>query len=507
MGTARDDRTPPAPQREPVLRVRPAAAGLLALQRGAGNAATCAAVRRMPVVQRAIGLEIEVPIPVDQLTGGDVAQLAAYEAAVPPNRAVALGYAQTNGWMNYGAVVRPPAAGFHVEADHDDRVVSRPPFQQPLAEGGADTILEIVTDANAANTVAQFRQTIQAVRAWIAAVEAATAGMTTRAAPPGGPANVHIGPMTYGAPLAARRPQHNWLGSVQVNVGIDLREYHSMMKWYANSRFARASRAAPAHQQIYRDIKAHLRLAVDVGRAVTADIIAGNLPAVGGAAPAPLPAHVVQQTGNLRGIRGWMTHMALYLARANAAGMGGSRKNLAPMLMKTPPAVATHYGLTAAEIAVFNARSTEILEHILALVGRPVAVPGTGPATPVFGAHAVGGNDVATAPWTAVAPTGAHLINLAGGVVPLAGTPLLGATGVGPARTGAHLGGLPAPAPGVVGGLHAPAGPPPVVGAGARGGLVTEIRTLPGYYRPDEWEALGVAFFRAAKRRNKRPGV
>ncbi|GAA0251596.1 hypothetical protein GCM10010492_60000 [Saccharothrix mutabilis subsp. mutabilis] len=506
MGTARDDRTPPAPRREPVRAARPAVAGLLALQRGAGNAATCAAVRRMPVVQRAIGLEIEVAIPVDQLTGPQAAHLATYEAAVPPNRVGAMGFAQNNGWVQYGTVVRPPANGFHVEADHDNRVLSLPPLQQPLAEGGVNSILEIVTDANAGDTVAQFRQTIQAVRAWIAAVEAATAGMTTRATPPGGPANLHIGPMTYGAPLAARRPQHNWLGSVQVNLGVDLREYHSMMKWYANSRFAKAKRVPPASQQIFRDIKAHLRLAVAVGRTVTADIIAGNLPAVGGAVPPALTAPVVQQTGNLRGIRGWMTHMALYLARANAAGLNGSLKNLAPMLLKTPPAVATHYGLTAAEIAVFNARSQSILEHILTLVGRPVG-PGAGPGTPVFGAHAAGGNDVATAPWTAVAPTGADLINLAGGVVPLAGTPLLGATGVGPARTGAHLGGLPAPAAGVVGGLHAPGGPPPVVGAGARGGVVTEFRTLPGYYPPNQWEALGVAFLRAAKRRNSRPGV
>ncbi|MEJ2854228.1 MULTISPECIES: hypothetical protein [unclassified Saccharothrix] len=507
MGTAREDRTPPVPQPEPVRRPRPAPAGLLALQRGAGNAATCAALRRMPVVQRAIGLEIEVSIPADRLTAPQAANLAAFEAAVPPNRLGAAAYAQANGWMQYGTIVRPLANGFHVEADHDNRVVTQPAFQQPLPEAGIDTILEIVTDANAADTVPQFRQVVQNVRNWITAVEAATAGMTTRAAPPGGLANRHIGPMTYGAPLAARLPHHNWLGSVQVNLGIDLREYHSMMKWYADSRFAKAKRVPPGDQQIFRDIKAHMRLAVAVGRTVTADIIAGNLPAgAGGIVAPPLPAPVVQQAGNLRGIRGWVTHMALYLARAHAAGLGGSLKNLTPLLMKTPPAVATHYGLTAAEIAVFNARSQAILEHVLALVGRPVG-PGAGGGTAVFGAHLATAHDVATNPWTVVAPTGGHLANLAGGVTPLTGRPLLGATGVGPARTGAHLGGLPAPAPGVVGGLHAPGGAPAVVGAGARGGLVTEFRTLPGLYPPDQWEALGVAFLRAAIRRNSRPGV
>lgn len=496
---------------------------LVMLQRTAGNhavaqlasarssARTTAASRR--AIQRAIGLEIEVPIPVDDLTPVQVGQIRADEAAasapgalpavVQANRVHAAGNMDINGQVQGKQVIKPAATaptGFRVEADHDDRVRSVPRLNRPITEN--DTIMELVMDPPA-DTPAQLQTAVTNMRTFVAQVEAATNNMRQRVLNPyAGGAVQAFGPMDYPPAVAARRPQHRWDGSIQVNIGIDLREYHSLLKWFAKSSYANPSRVPAAQRPQFRDAKNHIQLAVTVGRNITRDLIAGT---VAGANPA-LTALQQQQMGNLRGVRGWITHLALYLLRGTipAGVFGGTAKNLAPALMKSPPQVASHFGMTAQESGLFTAHAQAIVDAILPLVGRPADVGTALNALDIFPNYpGVAGYDVNAMGAGGVALTVDTMTNLGAGgggsgVVPLTGGPLGNPTAVGPARGGnAAVGALPA----------VPAAPGMPAGLLPRGGVVTEFRLLPGYWTPNQWLGLGRAFLTAATARNRRSGT
>lgn len=500
----RSERAPAGAERAVAGHGRTASAEVLRLQRLAGNQAVARLVAPKRALQRAIGLEIEVPIPVDNLTPPQIVQIRGFEAAtagaapavVQQNRIAAAGLMDAHGQVQGKQVIKAAGtapAGFRVESDHDDRVRSVPRLTRPITEN--DTIMELVMDPPA-DTPAQLQTAVTNMRTFVNQVEVATNNMRQRVANPyGGPVS-GIGPMNYPPAVAARRPQHNWQGSIQVNIGIDLREYHSLMKWFANSGYANPSRVPAAQRADYRDARAHMRLAVTIGRNLTRDLVAGNIP------PASPALNAVQrgQAGNLRGVRGWITHMALYLLRGTipANVFGGTAKNLAAALMKSPPQVASHYGMTAVEIALFNARHQAIVDAILPLVGRAGDVGTPLANLDIFPNYPnVAGYDVNNLAAGGQALTVDTLTNLGvggagAGIVPLTGGPLAAAPDVGPARTG-NL---------AVQGLPAPPG-----GGMPRGGVVTEFRMLPGYYTPDQWLALGRAFLRAATTRNQRSGI
>jgi hypothetical protein len=513
------EKEPDSAQRGPGATLPALGGALLRMQRAAGNRAVSQLVQGRSravrthtsrrVVQRAIGLEIEVPIPVDDLTPAQVAQMRAFEAAatapgVAPlvrqqNRIAAAGLMDTHGQVNGKQIIKPAATapvGFRAESDHDDRVRSVPRLNRPITEN--DTIMELVMQPPA-DTPAQLQTAVTNMRTFVAQVEAHTNNMRQRVANPYvGGVVAGIGPMDYPPVVAPRRPQHRWAGSIQVNIGIDLREYHSLLKWFADSRYADPSRVPAAQRAQFRDARHDIRQAVTIGRDVTRDLMTGNL--AGG--PAALTAIQRQQGGNLRGVRGWITHMALYLLRGTipAGVFGGTAKNLAPALMKSPPQVASHYGMTPSEIALFNAHHQAIVNAILPLVGRPGDVGTPLAALNIFPNYPhIAGFDVNAVPLAAVALTADTLTNLGvggagSGVVPLTGGPLGAPPGIGPNRTGnAAVAALPA-VPGAAAGL-------------TRGGVVTEFRLLPGYWGPTQWLGLGRDFLRAATVRNQRGGI
>lgn len=448
------------------------------------------------VLQRAIGLEIEVSIPIDKLTPAEVAQIKAEVAkesvaGLPKkqgHRITAVGMRDMNGRVNYGTI-RNPANGYRVDADHDDRVLPPEPMGAgwPIRQGSRDSIIEIVMDPPA-DGQAQLTAAMNNIDAFITQIDVQTNQLTTRwvgAFPalgaPAMPLPVSLGPFDYtdtGAYPAIRVPQHNLEGSIQVNIGIDLREYHSLLKWYAESQYAVATRVpTPTEQSIYRDIKDHIREAVDIGR---------NL-----ADQAYNAATTAQraQAGNFRGLRGWLTHLALYLRRGTLTlgDLSGSAKNLAPVLIKSPNSVITTYGMTPAEQAYFTANQAALMNLLFTATGRAADVGTPLAAVDVFAA-APGDTDAAT------------LSNMAAGVagVALAGQPVANPTGVGGRRMGnAAVQGLPTVPAGNVGG-----------GANTRGGLVAEFRTLPGFYDGTaQWRAVAQAFFDAAETRNARDGI
>ncbi|MEU8177931.1 DUF4157 domain-containing protein [Microbispora hainanensis] len=444
------------------------------------------------VLQRAIGLEIEVPIPIDKLTPAEVAEIKLevakeYVAGVKQkltHRMNAVNMRNTKGTVLYGTI-RAPANGFRVDADHDDRVLPPDPMGKgwPIRQGSRDSIIEIVMDPPATSQT-QLTNTMNAIQNFIGTIETQTNGLTTRwvgAFPPLGGAMtlpVSIGPFDYtdtGAYPAIRLPEHNLLGSIQVNIGIDLREYHSLLKWYAESNYSAPTRVKDTvEQNIYRDMRTHILEAVDIGRDLANQAYKSATTAQR------------QQAGNFRGLRGWLTHLALYLRRGTLTlGYAGSPKNVVPVLVKSPNSVLTTYGMTAAEQAYFTANKATLMNALFTATGRAADVGKPLSTVDVFAA-VPGHIDANT------------LSNMASTSVALTGGPIPNPTGVGPRRTGnAAVQGLPTvPAPHVGGGVN------------TRGGMVVEFRALPGYYDgPAQWRALAQAFFDAAQTRNSRDGI
>lgn len=438
----------------------------------------------------AIGMEIEIAVPIDQLSVADINQIrndiAAAQAAdalnpqnTPAGNRVRT-LIQNSGHVPYGTV-RAAAGGFRIDADHDDRVRSLNhgvAAVWPPLEGGSDSIIEIVMSPPA-DTETDFNTTMNNINAWVNTMMLQTQNLTRRWVDGIAP-GISVGPLTFpaigvtpGLGPRPRRPNHNLKGSCQVNIGIDLREYHSLLKWFANSRAARShNETDPAAIATYRQSKDDIRAAVNIGRQLTATYAA------------TLTAAERSNMGNLRGLRGWITHMALYVKRGTiAGGLGGSPKNLAPSLLKSPPAIAAQYGMSNAERNYFNLNHLNIINDLLNATGRGAQV-GTPLATvPIF-ATVPGGNTLADL---------TDLTGATGNEVPLAGGPLLNPTAVGPTRTGnGDVQAIPS-VPGAV---------------NTRGGIVAEVRNIPGYYDGvAAWRQLGLQFLREAIRRNRRSGI
>ncbi|MBW4670805.1 MAG: DUF4157 domain-containing protein [Cyanomargarita calcarea GSE-NOS-MK-12-04C] len=444
-------------------------------------------------IQRAIGMEIEIPVPIDQLTGGQIAQIrnevvaeqaAGNNATKMQHKLAAKNIRDQNGRIAYGTI-RGANGGFRVDADHDDRVMTPNPYNSgwPLPEGGRDSIMEIVMDPPAVDITA-FNNTMDNIDQFINQINAQTNNLTSRWNSAFG--NVSVGPMNYavlGFP-AMRQPNHNFQGSVQVNIGIDLREYHSLIKWYVNSDYAKANNAPANEQALYRQIKTDIRQAVNIGRTIIQNIYAGMTPLQR------------QQAGNLRGLRGWITHLALYLKRGTIGlgVLGGTAKNIAPILLKSPNDVVALYGMTPGESTYFTLNRNTIMDQIFQMTGR---VGNVGQPLNAVDAFAANPNHI----------NADVLSDLTSGLndVPLTGKPIQEATGVGPQRTGnPSVQGLPnVPVNDLVTGN-------PTVGGGAntRGGMILEFRTLPGYYNGStSWRALGLKFLQEAIARNTRSGI
>ena len=226
---------------------------------------------------------------------------------------------------------------------------------------------------------------------------------------------------------------------------------------------------------MYSQIKDDIRLSIDTGRTITTNIYN----AMNGAQR--------QNAGNLRGLRGWITHLSLYLRRGTipAGVLAGSAKNVVPILVKSPNNILTLYGMTLAERNHFINNRNNIVDQIFQATGRVADMGQVLNTIRVFAALPNRPNGTFF--------NADELSDVNRAIVELAGTPILNPVGVSPIRTG----------------NIAVQGLPPVVGpANQRGGLVVEFRALPGYYEgPASWQALGLDFFAQATTRNSRNGI
>jgi len=368
--------------------------------------------RMADTIQRAVGLEIEIPIPVDNLSSDDVKQLqvliAEAEVANQLKESKGREVSETkkkidkeekkHSWFKNSAnlkqwgidydklVLEMQKAGFdesgkrveigtiigtkgraqygtakqfntfRVDVDHDDRVKGG---DWPPREAGGDSLMEIVMDP--AETKADFNASLDIISAFLSNVMSNTAQLTKRWAPGGYDKMAGIGPLDHPFfPMSSKKDRHNQQGSVQANVGIDLRKYNEMLQWYATDKVSLAPEdAGEGSKKMYHQIRVDMAKAAKLAREITAefrDTIATSFEK--------------ESAGNFAGFQGWVTHMAMYLQRGATKGLRGNAKNVVPVLLKTPNDIVVHYGMTDTEKQFFNTYKDSIITLILKAVGR-----------------------------------------------------------------------------------------------------------------------------------------
>jgi hypothetical protein len=439
-------------------------------------------------LQRSVGLEIEVPIPLDQLTRAQLLEVQQRATGRGPNPADPpwprwrvdgfLQEAHKASGLVYGPVT-PRWDRFEVQADHDDRVDSH---DLNYPREASHTMMEIVMNPPA-STADEIDQAMDGIDTFIKSIMTKTQNLTRHAmwALPGPQGRVNVGPIDYvdvGLP-AVRSPAHNLEGSVQVNIGIDLREYHSMLKWYAGSKYAPERTGEPGG--VIETQQEDILKAVDIGRELTVRYKRG------------LSRSMLAKMGNLRGIRGWITHMALYILRGRYLdGVANSPKSITPILMKSRNVYLLLSGLTDDEIEWYQKNRYVAIYDIMQKSGRTDR-PASGTQT-----FNLGGAKNRKINWTLDDLSDPNLEKIA------MAEKFIDPTDVGPERGGSRELRAISSAPSVPG--MAP-GTPGAGGPGTRLGAVAEFRSLPGYYTGvDSWRAVAKKFLKEADARNRRSG-
>jgi hypothetical protein len=255
----------------------------------------------------------------------------------------------SKGRVDYGTV-REEKDGFKVDIDHDDRVKSRDPNSVPR-EGGGDSIIEIAMEPPA-NNVEEINQAMANIGAFINQIEAQTQGLTQMWLNPFGN-GINIGPLDYPGYKAVRQPNHNYKGSIQVNLGVDLRQYSTFLNWYAKTKYSPAQEGEVG-SAIYNR-RDDIEKAVKIAQNLTAQLMKSA------------STKIQQKAGDFKGLEGWLTHLALYLLRGRykSMGGGGSLKNITPVLMKSPNAIISQYGMNKAEFSFYDSKKPMIIKELL----------------------------------------------------------------------------------------------------------------------------------------------
>ncbi len=485
--------------------------------------------RSSSTIQRAIGLEIEVPVPVDQLTDNELQKIREWTALAFGNEfdenndklenEDAPEVAKTMKWFEnrskYGNMLKEiiPALSrkvdysrngaiargnrFRAEVDHDDRVDSKKePPNHPWRNVRSQALMEIVMDPPA-NNKKELDAAMDEIAEFVGKVNNKTANLTKHAKNPFGRFwGMNLGPIDYpDIPKFANLPReqaHSWKGSVQVNIGVDLREYASLASWYAQSDIADPSRASEEEQASYQTRIDNITKAVAIGRQIVDELSTTKTVRTAGG---------MRAFGNMRGLQGWLTHLALHMLGAITfeSGGGNNLKNMTPILMKSPNTVAIEYGFTTAEKTYYEneTKRKKLLALLIQKTGRLKRKVGTLGSRETVGDLEIGNfrgtvlsetNKLVPGKNLSLGQFAAPTSNRA----PLPGSPINSPTAVGPKRTGNNQ----------VSQIKT------VGNTGQRGGVVVEFRNIPGFYDgPEAWRRLGQRFLLQAETRNKRGGV
>lgn len=416
-----------------------------ALQAQAGNRAVTGlfghrgkTADSLPSVQRKIGLELELAVPIDKvgvLSDDDVAIYRGEKNDRARRQEITkmVKAGQDAGYGEFGQADDKIA----LHADHSSRVL--PPDGKPSRVFGR-SILELVFKPPV-ETMPELKASVAAAQGAVTKIDAATVGLTKRAKLAG---DFHVGPL----PGKGKPKELSYDAMVHVNLGIDPRRLHSLLGWYGSSEYK------PRSEHRIQPIT-H---ALDIADQTVNAFIAG----AGEAADAA-------DVQDWNGLRGLTTMFVMYLTSgADKSPLASSVKNFATILTKTPFKDIVTYGLTPEEREWLKSAFAEYKEVLLRATR-----PGESEDSPLILRTDPKKPGVRKSDW--------QISSIFGGGAPLiAAEKQIPADEVGPIRSPADK----------------------VTGGGRRKGMVLEFRSLPGKYPPDQWQKVAEDFLAAADREN-----
>ena len=306
----------------------------------------------MPPVQRRMGLELEFPIPVDNLGVLTNEQDAMLKRALPdePRKQLQVGASldkSTTIITGEGYVVRP---------DHNAKAGSL--AQQTPAQSTSNNIMEFIFQPPV-EALYEVEEVLDNIFDKVAAIGASTNGLTTRAQLTG---NYYVGPINTGGAKPAGLGLEAY--SMQINFGIETQKIPDLFMAYAHSTdladdTLRAA-AGPEHgdeaariAKIYRDT------------IVEAALLSARV-------EEDFRKHVVEVTP-LLGIRGLLAVEALYLlmgALPEKDRFPGTVKNFTPLLMKSSLSWIADYSLTPTEKELWAKYKVPLLTELMKASGK-----------------------------------------------------------------------------------------------------------------------------------------
>ena len=507
--------------------------------------------RASETIQRAVGLEIEVPIPVDNLSPEQVGileykvkyyqkiaqeydsftkefnkkdQYLSWYTSLPKkiqikkqrdkwteqrntanskmmqksqeytdSRSDITGFIRECGRAGYGSALDKQDEGFRIDVDHDDRVQGSS-REFPPVEVGGDSIMEIVTYP--AETKDDLNKIMDNVDKYLKKIMSQTNNLTRRHPVSNYERIQGIGPFVYPEKKlwwqswfnsSGKKDRHNLKGSIQANVGIDLRQYNQLIDWYGSNDISKAPTTEDDRsQKMYRDITEQMKQAAKLAREITSQFLSQIVIPEEKSLSKNKNNFDERDVGNFAGFEGWVTHMVLYLRRGMVSGIGGNPKNVVPVLLKTPNEIAAEYGMTGIEKLYWNDYHRSITEIILQAIGRKDETKKELREILIFPEKYKENNEHdSDVTW---------LTDLKKKRPLLTSTPIDKPTGVGPRRKGTKKESeLPSVDSDYVGG-----------GEDTRGGMVVEFRNIPGLHDGVEsWRQIGLEFFSQADKLNQ----
>ena len=201
------------------LQVKNAAAGGDLIAPGSLSAAS----NSNAAVQRKLGLELEVAVPIDKM--GVLSEDDKKILKGTKTNAVRLQQLFNTADAGYGKFAKAGRVAFH--ADHSSRVA--PAEWKPPYRVMGHSILEMVFDPPV-ETQEELDETMEEINTAVSTIQSGTSGLKKRVPFDGG---VHIGPIDGDSKPA----ELSWKAAIHVNVGIDPRRLHKMLNWYSASKY------------------------------------------------------------------------------------------------------------------------------------------------------------------------------------------------------------------------------------------------------------------------------
>jgi len=265
------------------------------------------------IVQRKLGLELEVAVPLDKmgpLSADDNKILKGEKTDV--DRLKELFDSADAGYGKFGKFGR-----IALHADHSSRVL--PDERKAPHRVMGRSILEMVFDP-AIETQDELDETMKDVYSFVNGIQGGTGGLSKRRKLQSG---VYIGPIDGDS-----APEKlNWDASIHVNVGVDPRRLHSMLSWYSDSE--------------YKPTKEVKQIPMDYARDVAEQVVKTFSEASG------VTNKDAQYWNGLRGLT--MILVMYLLSGADKTYLKSSVKNFATLLSKTRFKDLITYSMTPKE--------------------------------------------------------------------------------------------------------------------------------------------------------------